>query len=113
MAQTLITTKTMQKLARRWVRDYRAADTEQRAEMIEHAESVYEGMDFSNGLVEQARQCVEHWDSDYAVTFDWGKLGAYVCRHPETGDLYVTHWDSIEDMDDIAFSELGIGNPTH
>ena len=112
MTRKLVTTKTMQRLGHRWVRDYLAAGTDQRAEMIEHAENVYEGMDYSNNLVEAARQGFEPCDSDYAVVDDRGKLGAYVCRHPETGALYVTHWDSVEDMDDTSFAELGIDNPT-
>ena len=112
MAQTLITTtKTMQKLGHRWVRDYRAAGTEQRAEMIEQAESVYEGMDYSNKLVEHARQGFDPEDSDYAIVSERGERGAYICRHPGTGAMYVTHWDSVEDMDDTSFAELGIDNP--
>ena len=101
----------MRRLAARWMRDYRAADADQRAEMIEHAESVYWGMDYSNGLIEGARNDVKLLDREYAVVGDRGKRGAYICRHPGTGAMYVTHWGGDDDMDDTSFLELGIDSP--
>ena len=105
--------KIMRKLAQRWVQEYRAADATTRAEMIEWTQSIYWGMDRIVDLASAAEQGGEPLDSVYEVVRcdSRGTRGAYVCRHPDTGDMYVTRWNDDEDPCDIGFSELGVDTP--